>query len=96
MPFLNTKPSAVFWKEFFTANQTLDTQDFVAGLRAFNFTSQQNQKTNSQRLIDRLIMRDPHYLIHQRVSERANGTFSWAKTVARLRNARHLGLPKVS
>jgi transposase len=78
------------------ADKGFDTQDFVAEMREINVTPHVAQNDNGRRsTVDGRTTRHPGYAVSLRIRKRIEEAFGWAKTVAGLRKARHLGLPKI-
>ncbi len=78
------------------ADKAFDVRDFVAEPREINVTPHLAQNTSGrQSAIDGRTTRHAGYAVSQRIRKRIEEAFGWAKTVARLRKARHRGLSKL-
>jgi hypothetical protein len=73
-----------------------DVCAFVMELREKAVTPHFAQNTHGRRsAIDGRTTRHSGYAVSQRIRERVEKAFGWAKTVAGIRKMRHRGLPKV-
>lgn len=79
------------------ADKGYDTRDFVADVRALDFTPHVAQHISSRHpsAIDGRTTRHPGYAISQRVRKRVEEGFGWGKVVGVLRKLKHRGQAKV-
>jgi IS5 family transposase len=77
------------------ADKGYDTSDFVAAVRALNFTPHIARNTSRRSAIDRRTTRHPGYAASQRLRKRIEEGFGWIKTTGSFRKTRHRGTDRV-
>ena len=78
------------------ADKAYDTADFVAASRGAKVTPSVAQNTTSRRsAIDGRTTHHPGYGVSQRIRQRVEEVFGWAKTSGGMRKTRHRGKDRV-